>query len=97
MSQILDEETAEQTLADGETIELTIGSGIDGRAIVLIDNGTTGGMPATYDLKTRRYSETLSDWPICGGTACGWVALLEDWTLGPRQGRATAKRRWRMA
>lgn len=56
------DQTKEQTLADGESITIVIGKGVTGRAIVQIDDGTTDGTPATYDIVARVYNPDESDY-----------------------------------
>lgn len=47
------DKTVEQTLQDGESMTITVGGGISGRAIVQVDDGTTDAIPAAYDLVSR--------------------------------------------
>ena len=72
------DKTEEQTLADGESMTITIGSGIDGRAVVQIDDGTTDGQPATYDLIARRYNPALADWMYFDELSGAQYRAVED-------------------
>jgi len=51
MGEQYDSATAEQTLTDGDSVTLEVDTtGRGGDVVIFVDDGTTGGTPATYDL-----------------------------------------------
>lgn len=57
-----DTETFDGSIADGATEELEVKTSTADYVQVLIDDGTTGGVPASYDLNQDYYVPSVDDY-----------------------------------
>lgn len=81
MAEDYDSDFVEQSLDNGNSIELVVDTDDEGVSdvVLLVDDGTTGNTPSTYDLETDVYrtDPNSADWfyyaDVAGTTARSWT------------------------